>query len=121
MYDAMIAALRLELKSIHVANVMYWTKGAEVDRAARAEHFRRRDRVLEIRAQFIALDSALTWLSRRGTTIISGNSCSIPDMRYYRFRLHTAWNAPFRDIETLHSSPVCKWFRSDPAERTKSA
>jgi hypothetical protein len=68
MYDAMMAALRSELKSIHVANVLYWTKGAEVDRAARAEYFRRQDRVLEIRSQFIALDSALAWLSLRVTT-----------------------------------------------------
>ena len=58
MNDAKIAALIGELKFIHLTNVLYWTKGVQVDRKARAEYFRRQVRVLEIRAQFAILSSA---------------------------------------------------------------
>jgi len=65
MNDARIASLWVELKSIHFANVLYWTAGAGVNRAARAEYFRRQNRVLEIRTQLIALNSAPAWASLR--------------------------------------------------------
>jgi hypothetical protein len=61
MNNARIAALMDELKSIHFANVLYWTAGAEANRGARAEYFRRQDRVLKIRAELVALKSGLGW------------------------------------------------------------
>jgi hypothetical protein len=44
--------LRAELQSIHSADVDYWMKGTEAPRTARAEYYRRQNRVLELRAQF---------------------------------------------------------------------
>jgi hypothetical protein len=60
MNDAKIAALIAELKFIHLTNVLYWRKGVQVDRTARAEYFRRQARVLEIRAQFAILKFGLS-------------------------------------------------------------
>jgi hypothetical protein len=51
MSEAKITALTEELKSIHVANVLYWTAGEQPNRAARAEYKRRQDRLREIRAE----------------------------------------------------------------------
>ena len=51
MNEAKITALKEELKSIHVANVLYWTAGEEPNRAARAEYKRRQDRLREIRPE----------------------------------------------------------------------
>jgi hypothetical protein len=51
MNETKITALREELKSIHVADVLYWTAGEEPNRAARAEYKRRQDRLREIRAE----------------------------------------------------------------------
>jgi len=67
MNGARIASLSVELKSIHFANVLYWTAGAEVNRAARAEYFRRQGQILEIRTQLTALNSAPAWPSLRTT------------------------------------------------------
>ena len=44
--------LRAELQSIHRADVGYWMKGAEAPRTARAEYYRRQNRILELRVQF---------------------------------------------------------------------
>jgi hypothetical protein len=38
-----------EIASLHFANVLYWRKGQEQSREARAEYQRRQDRLLEIR------------------------------------------------------------------------
>jgi hypothetical protein len=51
MSEAKITALTEELKSIHVADLLYWTAGEEPNRAARAEYKRRQDRLREIRAE----------------------------------------------------------------------
>jgi hypothetical protein len=59
--DPRFAMLNAELNAIHVANVLYWTKGAEADAAARGEYFQRQNRIVEIRSQFVALNSVLAW------------------------------------------------------------
>ena len=61
MTDARIATLKVELKSIHSAHVLYWIKGAEVNRADRANYFYSQNRILEIRRHVVALNSALAW------------------------------------------------------------
>src|ERR1043166_2976128 len=61
--EAKITALREELKSIHVADVLYWTAAEEPNRVARAEYKRRQDRLREIRAELyghLVASSAVT-------------------------------------------------------------
>jgi hypothetical protein len=53
MNNARVEALKEELKIIHFTNLLYWKAGVDVNRAARAEYFRRQDRVLELRTQFV--------------------------------------------------------------------
>jgi hypothetical protein len=68
MKEAKIEALREELKSIHFANVLYWTNSAEPNSAARAEYQRRQDRLGEIKVElyaFIVSQASVTGKSRR--------------------------------------------------------
>jgi hypothetical protein len=68
MKDAKIEALREELKSIHFANVLYWTNSAEPNSAARAEYQRRQDRLGEIKVElyaFLVTKASVTGKSRR--------------------------------------------------------
>ncbi len=51
MNEARITALRAELRAIHLADVLYWAKGARADRADRAEYRLRQNRLLEIRCE----------------------------------------------------------------------
>lgn len=66
MSDARIVPLKEELKFIHFADVLYWTAGAEVNRAARSEYFRRQGRVREIRTQFIMLGAGRCSINETG-------------------------------------------------------
>ena len=49
MNEARITVLRAELRAIHLADVLYWAKGARANRADRAEYRLRQNRLLEIR------------------------------------------------------------------------
>ena len=51
MNEARITALRAELRAIHLADMLYWAKGARADRADRAEYRLRQNRLLEIRCE----------------------------------------------------------------------
>ncbi len=51
MNEARITALRAELRAIHLADVLYWAKGARADRADRAEYRLRQNLLLEIRCE----------------------------------------------------------------------
>jgi hypothetical protein len=51
---ARIAALREEIESIHFANKLYWRQTNPSD-AAKAEYYRRQDRLEEIRSELAEL------------------------------------------------------------------
>jgi len=59
MNEARITSLRAELRAIHLADVLYWAKGAGADKADRAEYRLRQDRLIEIRRE-LAEDFGLT-------------------------------------------------------------
>jgi hypothetical protein len=68
MKETKIEALREELKSIHFANVLYWTNSAEPNSAARAEYQRRQVRLGEIKVELYAVlisEASVTGKSRR--------------------------------------------------------
>jgi len=55
-----IAALTVEMDSIHFANTSYWKQGHSQTVAARAEYQRRQDRLEEIRTELAQLRWEIT-------------------------------------------------------------